>query len=261
MVALHGLGSTAREIAIPLLALRDRYRLVVPDRPGYGPGAARQSRPMPAEAQAIWLHHHLIGEGVHRPIIVAHSIAAVVALCHARRYPQDVAGLVLVAPFCRPARRPWMQVLRLALLPPVATLFRRIILPLLVDRIGKLRLAASFAPDSVPDYLAALPPGTFMPPHALATMATELLGLNAAMAESQATLRRLAVPTIIIAGGADRLAAPARHAAWLAGLLPDARLIVVPGVGHMLHHVVPNVVIQAIDAINDRRSDAPPSGH
>jgi pimeloyl-ACP methyl ester carboxylesterase len=252
VVVLHGLGSIAREIALPLLPLARRYRLVIPDRPGYGGSTSLHRAPLRPDEQVTWLRGVLQETGVRRPIIAAHSIASAVALSYALRFPGDVAGLVLIAPFCRPTRPAWMPLLRLALLPFIGRFLRNWIIPALADRFGHSRLAAAFAPDTVPDYLRAMPFRKLVKSETLLTMAAELFGFNRAMIAIRNALRRLAVPTVVLAGEADRTADPELHAAWVARRLPKARLVRLPGVGHMLQHTKPHVVMQAVDDIAHR---------
>nr|WP_294518395.1 alpha/beta hydrolase [uncultured Rhodopila sp.] len=249
VVALHGLGSMAQEIALPLLPLSRRYRLIVPDRPGYGGSSSlRRSRLRPDE-QAAWLRGVLRKSGVVRPIIAAHSIAAAVALSYALSFPNEIAGLVLIAPFCRPTRPARMPLLRLALMPLVGRFVRDWVYPVLADWFGRNRLVAAFAPNRVPDYLRAMPLRDLVKSDTLQTMAAELFGFNAAMFARRNALRHLRVPTVVLAGAADRTADPHLHAAWIARRLPQARLITLPGVGHMLQHTSPNAVIQAVDEV------------
>ncbi len=228
---------------MPLDPLRRRFRLIVPDRPGYGATASlrRRSDIKPSE-QATWLRKLLRREGAERPVIAAHSIAAAVALSYALRYPKDVAGLVLIAPFCRPTRPAAMPLMRLALLPFVGRWVRERLFPVLADIFGRNSLAAAFAPNPVPAYLRGMPIRQMVRPETLLTMAGELFGFNAAM-------RRLDVPAVVIAGEADATADPDRHAAWLAERLPRARLVRLPGVGHMPQHARPDAVMRAIEDV------------
>jgi len=55
------------------------------------------------------------------------------------------------------------------------------------------------------------------------------------------------VPTVVLAGGADKTADPERHAAWIARRLPEARLRILPGAGHMVQHARPKAVMRAVD--------------
>ena len=122
VVVLHGLGSIAREIALPLLPLTRRYRLIVPDRPGYGgstslrrAGCCRTNRLAGCAACSK------IGRqpANHSGTLDRRSGGVGSALC----FPNEVAGLVLIAPFCRPTRPAGMPLLRLALLPFVGRSF------------------------------------------------------------------------------------------------------------------------------------------
>jgi pimeloyl-ACP methyl ester carboxylesterase len=246
VVALHGLGSIASEIAAPLLPLAARHRLFVPDRPGYGGSASIAADPLPPEAQARWLRGVLRHAGVRRPIIVAHSIAAAVALCFAMDFPDDVAGLVFLAPFCRPTRPRSWPLLRLALLPLVGGAIRRTLYRPITRLFSPSLMQSAFAPNPVPPYLAALPVPDLVTPEALPTMGAELNGFNATMMRRCFGLRGLHVPSVVLAGEADRTAPPERHARWLAKRLPDASFRQLQGVGHMVQHVRPDAVIDAV---------------
>ncbi len=249
VVVLHGLGSVGQEIALPLLPLTRRYRLIVPDRPGYGGSTSLRRNLVRPDEQATWLHSVLRKSDVSRPIIAAHSIASAVALSYALHFPNEIAGLVLIAPFCRPTRPARMPLLRLALLPFVGRFIRKWIYPVLADWFGRNRLVAAFAPNRVPDYLRTMPLRDLVKSDTLETMAAELFGFNAAMFARRNALRHLEVPAVVLAGEADRTADPELHAAWIARRLPRVRLVRLPGVGHMVQHARPNAVIRAVDDI------------
>jgi pimeloyl-ACP methyl ester carboxylesterase len=52
---------------------------------------------------------------------------------------------------------------------------------------------------------------------------------------------RMTVPTLLVAGAADDIAPPATQHE-LAGRLPDARLVLLPGTGHLAHYEAPSQV-------------------
>lgn len=64
--------------------------------------------------------------------------------------------------------------------------------------------------------------------------------------DQQRALRQLRVPTLILAGEEDA-AYPVRRHEFLAELIPDATLEVVPGAGHMLPLEAPGAVALALD--------------
>ncbi len=59
----------------------------------------------------------------------------------------------------------------------------------------------------------------------------------------------LAAPTVIMTGDRDMVVAPRRHAFAFAAAVPRAKLVVLPGVGHMLHHVAAERVIAEIEEV------------
>lgn len=150
LLLLHGLGGLAQEMMVALGSLADGYRLIAPDRPGYG-----FSDPLPADwmgpwGQAVWLAQ-LVDRAIGRDtVVVAHSLAAGPALCLALGWPDRVAGLVLVAPFCRPTPEKRMLWLRAATAPVLGTPLRSLVVPWLAPMVGGRRLTAVFAPDPLP---------------------------------------------------------------------------------------------------------------
>jgi pimeloyl-ACP methyl ester carboxylesterase len=59
----------------------------------------------------------------------------------------------------------------------------------------------------------------------------------------------LRCPTVIMGGDADRIVDIGRQAERLHGTIPGSRLDVLPGAGHMIHHLDPGRVVWAIDLI------------
>ena len=60
----------------------------------------------------------------------------------------------------------------------------------------------------------------------------------------------IAVPTVVLTGDADETASPHLHARAIAAALPDARLVILPGIGHMPQHAATDEVIAAIDWVS-----------
>jgi hypothetical protein len=59
----------------------------------------------------------------------------------------------------------------------------------------------------------------------------------------------IACPTVIMAGDADRIVDHERHAQRLHASIPGSRLSILPGAGHMIHHLAPLRMVEAIDLI------------
>jgi pimeloyl-ACP methyl ester carboxylesterase len=59
----------------------------------------------------------------------------------------------------------------------------------------------------------------------------------------------LRMPVAIMVGSEDRVVDVGRHSIRLHEQIPHSELRVVPGVGHMVHHAVPDEVAQMIETI------------
>jgi pimeloyl-ACP methyl ester carboxylesterase len=252
VVLLHGLGGIAEEVMAPLAFLARDYRLTAIDRPGYGSSAPLPPAEMAQDRQAEWLADALAAFCVRRPVLVAHSVAAGVALWFALRHPDRLAGVVLVSPYCRPTMPAAMPLLRLAT-APVAGKPVRALLPVLARALKRPRLAAVFRPNPVPDYMEDLPVERAASPDSVMAMAAELRAYNRAMIPLALRLRRLRVRTVIVAGERDGVAETDRHAAWLAGRLPESAGVSLTGAGHMTHHVRPAMVAAALESARNAR--------
>ncbi|MGZ9032451.1 MAG: alpha/beta fold hydrolase, partial [Burkholderiaceae bacterium] len=58
----------------------------------------------------------------------------------------------------------------------------------------------------------------------------------------------IAVPVVIMAGTDDRFVNTERNSVRLHRELPRSELTLAPGAGHMVHHIVPDEAMAAIDA-------------
>jgi len=102
IVLIHGALTTGCDWeGPPLDALAGLGRLVVVDRPGHGLSRRPRYRPSP-RLQAEQIRDGLSRIGAGRPLLVAHSLGAMVALAYAEQFPDAIAGLVLVAPLAFP---------------------------------------------------------------------------------------------------------------------------------------------------------------
>ena len=111
-----------------------------------------------------------------------------------------------------------------------------------------------FAPNPVPAaFEAGFPIEMALRPAQLLADAEDLRSLNPCVARMRERYAAIAVPVEVVSGAADLVAEPGRHAVPLAALLPDARLTLIDGVGHMPHHIAPAAVMEAIDRAAARR--------
>src|SRR5690349_23150321 len=99
---LHGNAGSVADFDFAALALLSlSYRIVAIDRAGHG----RSDRPsgiVTVEVQAELLHQTLSHLNISKPLLVGHSWGAALALAYTLKYPNEVSGLVLLAPAAYP---------------------------------------------------------------------------------------------------------------------------------------------------------------
>lgn len=263
VVLIHGNGGMIEDFAASGLldAAGRRYRVVAFDRPGFGHSSRPRNRVWTMRAQAALLRAVLdrigaSGAAGERPILVGHSLGALVALALALDHPDAVAGLVLVAGYYFPSLRPEIPLFSPPALPVVGDVLRHTITPVLAALLAPRIVRRLFAPQPVPQrFIEIFPIDVAIRPSQIRATAED----TAVMVPSAATLSplyaRLTLPVVLIAGTEDRILAAARQATRLRDRLQEAEIRFVPGAGHMVHHHTPQVVLDAIDAV-DRRARA-----
>jgi pimeloyl-ACP methyl ester carboxylesterase len=264
VVLLHGVGDNLGDMR---LALGDRlaanYRVILMDRPGHGwsdrPGGSADASPV---RQAKLAHQALTRIGVSRAILVAHSWSGALATAYALDYPLSVAGLVLLAPLTHqlPMSVGWYDSIikamlahieRCATAPILGPLFvRTLALPL-----GKVLLGPSvqsvFAPQVPPrDYLERTGAELILRPSEFVANAEDLGQLRRFLEVEAPRYATIEAPTIVLTGDHDEVVLPELHAKAIAAALPHGKLVVLPGVGHMVQFAAPERVVEAIAEID-----------
>ena len=223
LLLIHGTGSNAASWHFQLHGLREGARPVAVDLPGHGLSKPIASPSVPAYAAAV---ADTVGDVVHDRFFVAgHSLGGAVALELALRYPKRVRGLILIATGAH--------------FPALAATPSLFLLPVAVAP-GKFRdlfLGEGVRPEALALARAAV---AGCPPETLRA------DIGAAKAfDARAGLGRLACPALILTGTEDHITPP-RYATWLEEGLPDSRVVLIPGAGHMLPLERPEQVNAAI---------------
>ena len=79
--------------------------------------------------------------------------------------------------------------------------------------------------------------------------ARDLVTLKAAVAEQAPRYAEIKAPVTIITGEADKTVSTNIHSRPFAATAPNAKLIVLPGVGHMIQQAAPDLVIAEVEAM------------
>jgi pimeloyl-ACP methyl ester carboxylesterase len=250
VVMLHGNGTMAYEFEVSsLLGLAaEKYRVLAFDRPGYGYSGRPRGQAWTSKEQAALLFKALKALDIEQAIIVGHSWGTMVAMSLALEHPECVRSLVLLSGYYYPTPR--MDVLLLS--PPSIPGFGDIIRPTLSPFIGRMIWPALiqkfFSPAPVtPRWEAEFPVWMTLRPGQILASAVETALMTSEAFWLAARYGELQMPIIIMAGTDDMHVATKMHSERLHVQIPHSKLILMPGVGHMIHHVVPEQVLEAID--------------
>jgi pimeloyl-ACP methyl ester carboxylesterase len=256
-VFVLGLGGSATNWTDLAALLGPRAAGTAVDLPGFGrtrPPAGFDFTPA-AHADALLCFLAGRNEPVH---LLGNSLGGAVALSVAARRPELVRTLTLVSP-AMPDRRP----------DPRRMADIRLGLALLPGPIGERARAglAAVSPRTRAEQVVAVCFGdpTRVPEHRIVEAADEIVVRNGlewareagersakAMvaswwwgASSWGVAGRVQAPTLVVWGDRDRLVSP-RLAARTAATIPRARLLMLPGVGHVAQIEAPETVARAV---------------
>ncbi len=216
-------------------ALRDSYRLIVPDLRGHGETVAPEGVHEMAEMAAD-LRGLLDRLEIETAVVGGHSMGGYVAFSFFRAWPERVRALILVDTRAEPdnerGRRGRAEMIRLAQERGAAAVAREMLPRLLSEETleGRAELA-----EEVNDMMVS-------------TSVPGLVGALQGMADrpdSVPLLKEIAVPTLILVGERDVLT-PLPYADRMHADIPHSRLEVIPGAGHLPSLEAPEAVNQAI---------------
>jgi pimeloyl-ACP methyl ester carboxylesterase len=250
LVLIHGNGTMAQDYQISTVFERaaKTYRAIAFDRPGYGYSARPNGKTWNATAQAQLLHKALIQLGVDRPIVVGHSWGTLVALSLALEQPEYVRSLVLLSGYYYPMPRLDVVVSAPMAIPVIGHLLRHTISPVFGRIVWPLAVQKLFRPSKQPArFKAEFPVWMSMRPSQLRASAGDGVMMIPEAIRLQDRYKELRMPITIMAGSGDLLAISKLHSERLHDEIPHSKLVLIPKVGHMIHQVVPDKVINAID--------------
>lgn len=251
IVMLHGASSNLEVMRQPVGELLARkHRVILIDRPGHGWSTRARIEDSTPDIQARMVQEALAKLGVGRAIFVVHSWSGALGARIALDYPQSVSGLVMLAPVAYPWPGGVGRYNHLIATPVVGPLFAyTVTLPL------GLLLADSgargvFLPQTMPDgFVRNTATPLLLRPREFIANARDLVTLKTAVAAQSPRYAEIRAPVTIIAGDADKTVSTDRHSRPFAAAAPNVKLIVLPGVGHMIQQAVPDLVIAEVEAM------------
>ena len=265
---VHGLGGSSQNFTDLAGLLSDRFDGQAIDLPGFG-----YSDPSPRYSIAAFADTviQFLESGDRGPVhLVANSLGGSISVRVAALRPDLVRTLTLISPampFLNPRRTAHGPVLPLLALPRAERLFAWGMSRLTVEEMADSVLAVCFGdvtkvlPQRRAEAIEEIRLRYTVDHYPRAYLAT-LRGLVSSFVRaylpgtsSQWRLAaRITAPTLVVGGTADKLVDP-RVPAQAARTIPDSRLLILPGVGHVAQMEVPRLVARAIvGMLHDVRS-------
>jgi pimeloyl-ACP methyl ester carboxylesterase len=230
--------------------LAENHRVILIDRPGHGWSTRANLADSTPEIQGRMIDAALAKLGVARAIFVVHSWAGALGLRMALDYPQRVAGLVMLAPVAYPWPGGVGQYNRLVALPVIGPLLAYTITLPLGTFVAESGARGVFLPQTMPDgFIENTATSLLLRPREFLANAWDLVTLKAVVAEQAPRYAGIKAPITILSGDVDKTVSTSIHSRPLAATAPNARLIVLTGVGHMVQNAVPDRVIAEIEAM------------
>jgi pimeloyl-ACP methyl ester carboxylesterase len=250
VVFLHGDGSMIEDFTASGVVdqVANHHRVVVIERPGFGYSSRPLGVAWTPRRQARLLRKAFRQLGIEKPVVVAHSWGALVALALALERT-DVAGLVLLAGYYYPTLRIDTPLFSLAALPVVGDIWRHTFGPFVGQAAAEGIFRRSFAPDPIPAaFRSGFPMQLVSRPLHLRASARDTAYMTPAAFALSRRYRQIDVPVTLIAGDQDHMVDFGRHSQRLAREIRGAKLVTVPGGSHMVHYQAPDKVVQAVMA-------------
>jgi len=221
LIFCHGSGGRHHHWLYQLKGLKETANPIALDLPGHG-----RSEGNPSDDIAVyrnWLHRIIEINGLERPVIAGHSMGGAIAIDYALQYPDDYLGLILVGSG------------------------------------GKLRVLPSFLEElekgTVPDALSEYLYGPSASRELLEKGKKEAKDTAASIYyadlsacdkfDAMDKLHQITKPVLIVCGSEDRLT-PVKYSRYLEEKLPDSKVELIDGAGHMVMLEEPDQVNQAI---------------
>lgn len=249
VVMLHGNGSMARDFELSGLVdlAAGRYRVIAFDRPGYGYSERPRDRIWTPSAQARLLAKAFRQLGVERPVVVGHSWGTLVTMALATEHPTAIRGVVLLAGYYFPSLRRDVPLGAGPAIPILGDILRHTIAPIIGRMLAPGLIRRVFAPSPVPDSFQAFPVELSLRPSQLRASAEETAMMIPAAASLARRYKELAIPAVVLCGTGDRIVDFHGQSERLAQVLAQGSIEPIAPGGHMIHHLVPEQVMAAID--------------
>jgi pimeloyl-ACP methyl ester carboxylesterase len=241
VVFLHGNATMLQDFSLSeaFASAAKQNRAIALDRPGFGYSTRPTTRMWTPAEQADLIAKALQRLNCGPAKVVGHSWGTLVAIALAERHPALVRSLVLLSGYFYAAPRFDAALAAMGATPVIGDILRYTLTPLLGLVTLSATVRAMFAPCAVADrFQREFPRLMMLRPWQLRASFGDGAMMRQAAAALQPSYSALQVPTLIAAGGEDRIV-DHWHSEKLHRELPSSQLEVIAGVGHMVQHSAP----------------------
>jgi len=251
IVMIHGASSNLEVMRQPLGGrLANNHRVILIDRPGHGWSTRAGLADSTPAIQGRMIEEALEKLGVGPVILVVHSWSGALGARMALDYPARVAGLVMLAPVTHPWRGGVGWYNDAVTTPVIGPLLAYTVMLPLGLFILKSSARNVFLPQIAPDgFVKNTATPLLLRPREFLANAHDLVTLKEAVAEQAPRYAEIKAPITVISGDVDKTVSINIHSRPFVAAVPHAKLIVLPGVGHMVQNAVPELVTAEIDAM------------
>ena len=250
VVLIHGNPGSCHDWSRLYGSISSRYRAVAFDRPGHGHSERPNHRPITVEVQAEMLHAALTQLRIERPIVVGHSWGGSLALVYALMFPDEISGVVLLAPAAYESDDGVSFLSKLPGWPVIGDILNFLFTPLLGPWLVRTDIAKAFAPDPVPkNYLRHVLAEWTLPKKVKWYSVDDAL-LNESLPKFADRYPEINAPVVIVTGDADQIVPAEQNAERLHQALPRSHFNILPKTGHQIPFTRPDAVLAAIDRIS-----------
>ncbi len=249
IVLVHGASGNLRDLETSILPeLARKHRVIAFDRPGHGWSGRPDVHGMDDPAlQARVLHEALGALKVERPVILGHSWGGAVAVAYGLQFGDEMAGLVVLSGATHPWKGATAWYHRVLARPVLGLMFLWLVVIPFGRVLARGGVASNFSPDPAPEgYGETIGLSLLFRPGHFRHNSVDTRGLRGHLARQSQRYGEISLPTIIITGTRDQTVLAKLHSYALHEQISGSELVKLQGVGHMPHHVRPDVVIEAV---------------
>lgn len=250
IVLIHGAWSGHADLLEALApALRD-YRVIAVDRPGQGWSSRPESWDWATPQRQAEAVMALLDRIAPEPVaLVGYSLGGALAARIALERPERLRGLVLLSAMLYPWLGDVARYHAPVTSPLIGSVFNRLVGIPLGSALLPRGINLAFAPLVVSaGYAEAAELPLMFRETAFRNNLQDIVAADAFLRSQAPRYGTLRVPVIAITGDRDAIVAPA-HSAAIARDAPGARLIALPGIGHMPHRAKAHAITEAIETL------------